>query len=96
MDIGEKLKLLRKKEGIGIKPLAKHLDVSYTYLSKIENNKANPSKKAIHRIASYFGCDEDELLILSEKIPDDIVRILKENPDEAIEYLRKKFGGEHN
>jgi transcriptional regulator with XRE-family HTH domain len=93
MKFGKKLKLLRNKKGIGIKPLAEKLDVNYTYLSKIENDKAIPSKETIKRMSTYFNVDVDELMILADKIPDDVERILRENPKEAIQYLRRKFGG---
>ena len=86
--------MLRNSEGIGIKKLAEHLDVNYTYLSKIENDKSNPSKETINRIAKYFKCNEDELLLLSEKLPADVEKILQEHPLEAIQYLRRKFGAE--
>ncbi len=94
MKIGKKLKALRNDEGIGIKKLAGHLKVDYSYLSKIENDKANPSRDTINRIARYFNCDEDELLVLSEKLPADVEKILEEYPTEAIKYLRRRFGGE--
>jgi len=94
MKLSQKLKSLRKGKGIGIKPLAEELSVNYTYLSKIENDKANPSKETIKRIANYFNVNVDELMILADKIPDDIERILRENPKEAIQYLRRKFGSE--
>jgi transcriptional regulator with XRE-family HTH domain len=95
MKIGGKLKALRNDQGIGIKKLAGHLDVDYSYLSKIENDKANPSRETISRIARYFKCDIDELLILSEKLPPDVEKIFEEHPIEAITYLRRRFGGEH-
>jgi transcriptional regulator with XRE-family HTH domain len=91
MKLSVKLKQLREREGIGIKPLAQKLQVDYTYLSKIENDKANPSKDTIRQIAQFFGEDEDELMIAAGKIPDDIEKILKENPHEAIKFLRRKF-----
>ena len=92
MKIGDKLKSLRNDQGIGIKKLAEHLDVDYSYLSKIENAKANPSRETIGRIAQYFKCSEEELLVLSEKLPADVEKILKEHPVEAIKYLRRRFG----
>jgi transcriptional regulator with XRE-family HTH domain len=91
MNIGKKLKSLRQTKGIGIKSLAEHLQVNYTYLSKIENNKANPSKDTIKRIATYFKCDVDELMLMADRIPDDIQQILREHPQEAVKYLRRKF-----
>ncbi len=94
MKLSKKLQLLRKKKGIGIKPLAKQVKVNYTYLSKIENDKANPSKETIRRIADFFNVDSDELIILADKIPDDIERILRENSKEAIRLLRREFGSD--
>ena len=93
MPFGNLLKHLRRKEGIGIKKLAPRLNVSYTYLSKLENNKVIPSKDVIERVAHYFRYDLDELLISADKIPDDIRRILRNNPREAAEFLRGRFGG---
>lgn len=92
MKFGKKLKSLRNEKGIGIKPLAEKLHVDYTYLSKIENAKAVPSKETIKRIATFFNINSDELMVLADKIPDDIEQILRENPEEAIQYLRRKFG----
>lgn len=92
MPFGNLLKHLRRKEGIGIKKLAPRLNVSYTYLSKLENNKVIPSKDVIERVAHYFRYDLDELLISADKTPDDIRRILRDNPREAAEFLRRRFG----
>jgi len=89
---GEKLRNLRKKRGEGIKVLAKSLNVNYTYLSKIENNKATPSEEFIEKIAQVFNYDGEELKIMAGKIPEDVSRILRENPREAIAHLRSLFG----
>lgn len=92
MSFGSFLRGMRKKENIGIKRLAPQLDISYTYLSKLENDKVIPSKDVIERIAYYFRYDLDELLISADKVPDDIRRILRENPKEAAALLRRRFG----
>lgn len=92
MSFGSFLRGMRKKENIGIKKLAPQLDISYTYLSKLENDKVIPSKDVIERIAYYFRYDLDELLISADKVPDDIRRILRQNPKEAAALLRRRFG----
>jgi len=91
MNLGEKIKSLRQKKGIGIKVLAENINVNYTYISKIENDKVTPSKDTIIRMAEYFNCNKDELLLAADIIPDDIKNILKENPTEAIEFIRRIF-----
>ena len=91
MTFGNLLRKLRYQQDIGIKKLAAEINVDYAYLSRIENDKIKPSERAIDRISRYFNYNRDELMILGDKIPDDIKVILKENPEEALSYLREKF-----
>jgi transcriptional regulator with XRE-family HTH domain len=95
MEFGEILRTLRTKAGIGIKRLAPELDVSYTYLSKLENNEINPSAELVERVAEYFDYNPDNLLLSAGKIPTEILEILRENPDDALKFLRERFGGKH-
>lgn len=92
MTFGSLMRMLRQQQGVGIKRLASDLDVDYTYISRIENGKATPSEKVINKFSDYFRYDKDELMILADKIPEDIKRILRENPREALAYLRGRFG----
>ena len=94
MEFGELLKDLRKKKGVGIKKIAKDVGLDYTYISKLENLKVNPSSKVVKRISDYFNYDSDELMLSAGKIPKDIEEILKSNPRKAVKYLRRRFGGE--
>ena len=91
MDFGSLLKILREKSGLSIKRLAPELDVNYTYLSKLENNKVSPSEELVERVSHYFSYNKEELLLAANKIPEDVLRILRENPTEAIAFLRKEF-----
>jgi hypothetical protein len=45
----------------------------------------------IGKVSEYFNYNRDELMLLGEKIPEDIKRILRDNPKEALSYLREKF-----
>lgn len=91
-EFGDILRELRGDVGIGIKRLAPELGVSYTYLSKLESNRIRPSEELVERVAEYFNYDRNRLLLAAEKIPPEILEILRENPDEAIEFLRERFG----
>ena len=91
MTFGNLLRKLRYQQDIGIKKLAAEINVDYAYLSRIENDKIRPSERAIERISKYFNYSKDELMILGDKIPDDIKVILRDNPEEAMSYLREKF-----
>ena len=88
---GKILKDLRKQKGLSIKKLGSQLDVNYSYLSKLENNKSCPSNDFIAKIADHFEYDVEELMIRAGKLPDDLMSILSNNPIEAVEYLRKRF-----
>ncbi|MBA2680357.1 MAG: helix-turn-helix transcriptional regulator [Ktedonobacteraceae bacterium] len=89
---GVLLRDLRSQKGIGIKQLAPELGVSYTYLSKLEHNQVRPSKELVERIAQYFRYDSTHLLLAAEKVPSDILEILRAHPVEAIALLRERFG----
>jgi len=91
-NFANKIKELREDKGYSIKSLANKMGVNYTYFSKIENSKSIPSEEFIEKIAVLFQYDPDELKMLAGKIPEDVKKIIADNPREAIEYLRKTFG----
>ncbi len=92
MEFGNILHALRGKAGIGIKRLAPELGVSYSYLSKLESNQVRPSEELVERVARYFDYDQDRLLLSADKVPPEILQILREHPEDAIEFLRERFG----
>ncbi len=92
MEFGQILRELRTRAGIGIKRLAPALQVSYTYLSKLENNEIKPSAELVDRVAEYFEYNRDALLLSAGKIPEEIVEILRAHPDDALKFLRERFG----
>jgi len=89
---GHLFREIRQSTGYSIKSLAPKLNVNYSYLSKIENNHTLPSEEFIKRASKLFGYDKEELLLKAGKLPDDVVKILRDNPKEAIKFLRKNFG----
>jgi len=86
--LGKLLRQLREEHEIGIKKLAPELGVNYTYLSKLENNKARPSDQLIERIANYFNCDRDMLYVAADKVPHDAMEVIRRYPRESLQYLR--------
>lgn len=57
MRIGGKIKKLRKQKGISQKSLAEQADISYSFMSDIENGKSNPSFDKLQRICSVLNVD---------------------------------------
>ncbi len=92
MSLGKTIRTLRKEKGVGIKTMAPALNLHHTYLSKIENGYIIPSAEVVQKLARYLNYDSDDLMILANRIPDDILEILKTKPYEAMSYLRKEFG----
>jgi transcriptional regulator with XRE-family HTH domain len=84
--------MLRSERKQGIKKLAPDLGVDYSYLSKLENNDIAPSEDFVGRVAEYFSYDRDRLLLAAGRVPNEILVILRENPDEALAFLRERFG----
>ena len=82
---GERIRELRKAKNLGQRALGQMVGVSHTYVSKIENEKLDfgdyPSEELIRKLAKALDADEDELLVLAQKIPQDIKRRVIERPD---------------
>lgn len=90
MRFGEKIRALRKAKGLPQRALAKKLGVSFTYLSKIENENLDfgdyPSEELILRLADELEGDVDELLILAKKVPPRIRERLFECPEAFLRF----------
>jgi len=93
---GSYFKELRGDKGLSIKKMGSLLDINYSYISKIENDHIIPSEDFISKIVDLFNCDKEEMMLRAGKIPEDILNIIKNNPKEAAEYLRKQFADEKN
>jgi len=104
---GERLRELRKAKGLSQRALADLVEVNFTYLSKIENEKLDfaqyPSEELIRKLAAALDADVDELLLLARKIPDEIKQRVIEHPevfrkiaqldDETLKNLLKDLEG---
>jgi transcriptional regulator with XRE-family HTH domain len=76
---------LRHAKGWSLRDLAEKVDVGFTYLSRVENERLNfgdyPSDALIHRLADALEADEDELLILAKRVPERIRKRVLQRPD---------------
>lgn len=62
MNLGEKIKHLRKSEGMSQEELAKRLHINRNHLSRIEISKSEPTASTIKDIAKIFGVSVSSLL----------------------------------
>lgn len=85
MRFGQRVKELRTAKGLTLRALASKVGCGFTYLCKIEREKLDfaeyPSTPLIVKLAAALEADEDELLLLAEKIPTKIRRRVLERPD---------------
>ena len=62
INLGEKLKSLRKEKNISQEKLAQYLNVSFQAVSKWENSSTYPDIELLPELARFFGITVDELL----------------------------------
>jgi transcriptional regulator with XRE-family HTH domain len=85
MTFGEQIKRLRKARNFSQRDLAGKVKVSFTYISKIENEKLDfgdyPSEELILKLAKALEANADELLLLAKKIPESVRKRVIQRPD---------------
>ena len=85
MQFGKRVRQLRNQRQLTQRQLAKKLSVGDTYISKVENENLHfgdfPSEKFIRKLADVLDADEDELLLLADKVPEAIRKRVRERPD---------------
>jgi transcriptional regulator with XRE-family HTH domain len=94
-DFGELIRKLRteRENPLTLRKFAEKVDISPTYLSKIERGDFDPpAEETIRRIASELGYDEDKLLAMAGKISSDLNDIITRNPVEMASFLRTSKG----
>lgn len=61
MDVGKKIKLLRKAENLTQEELANKLNISRVNYTRYETGKVRPDYETLIKIADYFEISLDEL-----------------------------------
>lgn len=89
MTFGEKLRQLRLLNTLNQRKLAGMVGIDFTYLSKIETgNMPPPSQETIKKLANALKADADELLLLADKVPTDVLDAITGSP-EMPSFLRQ-------
>ena len=86
---GQKIKRLRKAKRITQLELAERIGVDFTYVSKIENDRTmrSPAESTIRKIAGVLGTNPDELILLANKIPQNLQETIVQD-SLAVDFLR--------
>ncbi len=59
--VGQRLREIRLERGIGLRELARKLELSPSAVSKIETGKMQPSVRTLHALVAEFGLSVDEV-----------------------------------
>ena len=85
MRFGERVKELRLQRKLTQQKVAEKIGVTVGYISKVEKERLQfgdyPSEKFIHKLADALQCDEDELLLLTDRVPPAIQMRVLERPE---------------
>jgi transcriptional regulator with XRE-family HTH domain len=109
-EFGQLIRRARKEKGYSQRELATLVKLDFTYLSKMENNRAEyaPKEDVIRRIAEHLGLDPEELIYLAGRIPHQeeallseyhksmpmLFRRMRENPDFAQKIFKQAEAAE--
>lgn len=95
MTFGDRVRQLRKRQGINQRTLAERVGIDFSYISKIENSRMEPPREEVVRhMALALEANVDELIVLAGKFPSDLAQELKTL--EIVEALRRIIAGDHN
>ena len=65
IEIGRTVVVMRERKGLTQEKLALEAEMSVTYLRRIEHGRANPTLRALDRVAAILGMELSTLLQLS-------------------------------
>lgn len=90
---GTQVRALRRLKGMGLRELARIARISPTFLSKVEaGNGPPPTEARVRELARVLGVDEDELVVLSGRVPSELTRIIARHPREYVDLVRATQG----
>ncbi|WP_084469933.1 helix-turn-helix domain-containing protein [Jiangella gansuensis] len=84
------LRSLRESQGRSLRVVAEDLGVAASQLSRIERGQRGLGEGLPERIADYYGVSADVVALAEGRVPEDVLLILAEHPDE-LERLRAKY-----
>jgi len=88
VDIGEKIKRLRKEKKLTLQKLADRLKLTPSYISRLERTLCYPALETLYDLAAFFGVDIS-FFFRKDVISDEKTRVLKASDRYAIPL----FGG---
>ena len=89
MKLSQRLKDLRKNNGLSLKDVARRCGCSFQYISQLENDLAfRPKIELLYKLAAYYDFSSDVLINEAGKIPQDVYWAVVNKPT-LNEIIRK-------
>ena len=88
METGSFIRQSRSALGLSLRSLTQQLGVDAAYLSRIESGRVRPSEQMLGKLATALGRNEDELLLLSGRLPERLRELVARQPHRAATALR--------
>ncbi|WP_122263706.1 helix-turn-helix domain-containing protein [Ornithinimicrobium cerasi] len=86
------LRSLRREQGRSLRSAAADIGVAPSQLSRVERGQRGLGPELSERLSAYYGVSADVMTLAQGGVPVDIIRILKEHPEE-LDRLRRRYGG---
>lgn len=96
---GKTIQSLRRERDLTQREAAEALEIDFTYLSKLENDRGEPpSERTVRNLAKLLEADPEELLALAGRLPTELrdraqsdvtfARLLRRLPDASSSELK--------
>lgn len=88
MSLGARLRELRLRQGLSQRALADVVGVGFPHVSKVEAGREAPSEDLLRKLAVELDADLDELLLLANRVSDELRETVAAKPHLAPRFLR--------
>ena len=93
LEFGATVRKEREAKSISLRKFAAMVNMSPTYLSKVERGEfPPPAEEKVVAIANALDQNPDELLALAGRVASDLDQIIQEQPTEMATFLRAATG----
>lgn len=94
LTFGEAMRRLRREKNWNLQKLSHETGLSYSHLSRVENDSTVPKAETVTKIAEALGGDLKQMLELADCLPRQILdRIMDRQQGAAGPVLRRAVGG---
>ena len=83
LSLGEYLRRLRREKELSLLKLAELTDISYTHLSRIENDSTLPGTEIVVKLADALDGDLKAMLLMAEAVPQQILDRMTETAGDS-------------